>query len=181
MPGPLPDPRSRRRNAPTIPTTNLPADGRTGPVPRPPSSYKLGPAGRAWWKWAWKLPQAAGWSKGDLYAVARRGQLEDEMAALAKVDGGGIAELLHVADAKEFEDQFGWLLRSLKSSAAGSTNLMREMRELDDRLGLTPKGMATLRWTIVAPKEEQVQPPKRPAAKKARHLRAVDPTLIGAG
>jgi hypothetical protein len=27
----------------------------------------------------------------------------------------------------------------------------REMRELDDRLGLTPKGMAALRWRIVEP------------------------------
>lgn len=31
----------------------------------------------------------------------------------------------------------------------GQLQLMREMREIDDRLGLTPKGMAALRWVIV--------------------------------
>lgn len=29
--------------------------------------------------------------------------------------------------------------------------LLREARELEDRLGLTPKGLAALRWTIIAP------------------------------
>jgi len=27
--------------------------------------------------------------------------------------------------------------------------VIREMREMDDRLGLTPKGLAALRWKIV--------------------------------
>jgi hypothetical protein len=76
MPGPLPDPASRRRNAPTIPTTRLAASGRSDPAPACP--YDLGEAGSAWWAWAWALPQALAWSVGDLYAVARRARLEDE-------------------------------------------------------------------------------------------------------
>jgi hypothetical protein len=35
--GPLPDPNAIRRNKPTIPTTDLPADGRQGPAPEPPA------------------------------------------------------------------------------------------------------------------------------------------------
>ena len=38
----------------------------------------------------------------------------------------------------------------LASLATGRLGIMREMRELDDRLGLTPKAMAQLRWTVVA-------------------------------
>ena len=78
--GPLPKPGARRRNAPTIPTTSLKADGRG--VPAPDSPYALGEAGAAWWEWAWALPQACAWDDGALYAVARRAQLEDDMVAL---------------------------------------------------------------------------------------------------
>lgn len=127
MSGPLPDPRKRRRNAPTIPTTNLPLNGRKGPVPGLPSWASLGKAGSAWWKWAWATPQAAAWGVGvgQESIVARRASLED---LLAGADDGHL-------------------------------QLMREMRELDDRLGLTPKGMAALRWVVVddTPKETPAQ------------------------
>lgn len=52
--------------------------------------------------------------------------------------------------------------------------VMKEMRELDDRYGLTPKGLAALRWKIVddAP-AEQTKPSGRP------RLVAVDNTATG--
>jgi hypothetical protein len=103
MPGPLPKTNARRRNAPTIPTTDLPAAGWKGPMPAVPAGYELGESGSAWWAWAWRTPQAAAWSPGDLY---------------------------------------------------GELQVAREARELDDRLGLTPKGLAALRWKIVAPISE---------------------------
>ncbi|MDH4158666.1 MAG: hypothetical protein OEV62_00230 [Actinomycetota bacterium] len=106
-----------RRNAPTIPTTHLPATGRPGPAPKPPAWVKIGPKGRAWWRWAWATPQAAAWSDGDLAFIAGRAQLEDEIATA---------------------EEPGMLLRFRKS-----------MMEADDRLGLTPKGLAALRWKIV--------------------------------
>lgn len=120
MPGPLPNPNRRRRNAPTIPTTVLPAEGREGPAPKIPPFVRLGKTGRAWWRWAWATPQAAAWAAGHEGVVARRAMLED-MAA----------------------DE-------------PSMTLLREMRELDDRLGLTPKAMAALRWTIGEPTLEGV-------------------------
>lgn len=118
---PLPKPPDRRRRhaAPTIPTTYLPASGRHTPAPRLPRWMKLGPTGRAWWRWAWKLPQACGWDVGAVPVVARRAQMEDLWAA---------------------EPSVSW---------------SREMRELEDRLGLTPKGRALLRWEIV---DDQYQP-----------------------
>ena len=93
MPGPLPDPNARRRNAPTIPTTNLPASGRHGPVPKVPKWVELGAAGKGWWAWAWKTPQAAGWSDGNIPMVAQRASLEDDLASLAEVEGLDFADV----------------------------------------------------------------------------------------
>lgn len=141
MPGPLPTPNPRRRNAPTIPTTSLPAGGRQGDPPESP--LPLEARGLAWWDWAWSTPQAAAWDAGALYVIARRASLEDD---------GGLAP----------------------------ASRLREMRELDDRLGLTPKGMAALRWRIVDDGTPDAKPAaaKRPAAARG-HLRAVDPDLAG--
>ena len=118
--GPLPNPQRRRRNAPTIPTTNLPASGRPGPVPRPPKWLTLGDAGKAWWRWAWKTPQAAAWAAGHEVTVARRAQLEDD------------------------------LVLCRESGEVAPSTLLQRMLDIDDRLGLTPKAMAQLRWQIVA-------------------------------
>jgi hypothetical protein len=78
MPGPMPNPTRRRQNQPTIAMTCLPAEGRKGPLPRPPRWITLNAAGNQWWRWAWKTPQAAAWeSKGMEVFVARRAKLED--------------------------------------------------------------------------------------------------------
>lgn len=139
MAGPLPDPNARRRNAPTIPTTELPAGGREGPAPECP--YKLLKRGKAWWAFAWSSPQAAAWDDGSLYTIARRAMLED----LVPVKGD-----VPVA-------------------------LLREMREIDDRLGLSPKGMAAMRWKIVVKPEEAPSKEAPQASASVRRLRAVDP------
>lgn len=147
MPGPLPDPKRRRRNAPTIPTTALPATGRTGRVPKVPVWVELGDAGLAWWAWAWKTPQAAGWAPGHEALVARRASLEDDLAAIAQVEGIDWEELEAAA---ESAGKFRLVVRRLAALVAGRLAICREMREIEDRLGLTPKGMAALRWEIVA-------------------------------
>lgn len=154
MPGPLPDPNHRHRNAPTIPTTNLPASGRKGAAPRPPKGYELGERGRAWWGWAWKLPQACGWSAGDRYVVARRAALEDSVAALQQVDDFDLGEVLGLAD-EESARRVKAVIGHLRGLATNRIALEREMREIDDRLGLTPKGLAALRWKIVPDVDEQ--------------------------
>ena len=128
--GPLPSPNARRTNAPTIPTTNLPASGRKGRAPALPSWVKLGAAGKAFWAWAWKTPQACAWGVGvgQEPVVARRAALEDILAR----------------------------------SEDAPLPLMKEMRELDDRLGLTPKGLEALRWKIVADPEPEAAAPSAP-------------------
>ena len=148
MPGPLPNPQRRRRNAPTVPTTDLPASGRKGRPPNPPAAYELRTAGLAWWRWAWGLPQAAAWDRGSLYTIARRAQLEDDLAAMELNDHLGLDDLLAGAEPEAIK-RVEWALETLKRAAAGKLAVEKEMRELDGRLGLNPEALAKLRWTIV--------------------------------
>jgi hypothetical protein len=182
--GPLPTANPRRRNAPTIPTTNLPAGGYTGEIPDCP--YDLAAAGTAWWEWAWRTPQASAWDPGSLYALARRAQLEDDVAALGFTDEFDLTDLLAGADI-EAVHRVEFALATLKRSATGKLAIEKEMSALDDKFGLTAKGLAALRWTIVpdvgqaiaptAPTAPTAPPPSRPPASRG-HLRAVDPALV---
>lgn len=162
--GPLPDPNARRRNKPTIPTTNLPASGRKGPAPRVPKSFELRKAGKEWWSWAWHTPQAAAWDDGVVYAVARRAQLEDDLIALAgspAEDAASISEMLGIEEDKRVRE-LSSIFASVRRVAGGEMSVMKEMRELDDRLGLTPKALAQLRWSIVD--DGVAEPDEKPAA-----------------
>lgn len=161
--GPLPSEKKRRRNNDTIPTTELPASGRKGRPPAVPSGYNLRKVGANWWKWAWGTPQAAAWDKGALYVIARRASLEDDLA-----------DLDHAIEVKELTEMFGcdenkqireleFLIGRLGATAGGRNAVMREMRELDKVLGLTPKGLADLRWRIV-----EAEGPPAPTTRRAK-------------
>lgn len=171
--GPLPDPNAVRRNKPTIPTTALPAGGFQGGAPELPSWLELGAAGRAWWAWAWTTPQAAGWGGGHEVMIARRASLEDDLAAIAKIDSLDAFDMLDVledSDRRTFRD----LVQRLASLATGRLAICREIRELEDRLGLTPKGLANLRWSIVddGAAKPGASPPQQTGRRAA--LRVVD-------
>ena len=83
----------------------------------------------AWWKWAWFTPQAAAWSTGDLVAVAHRAVVEDVLADLVRI-----------------EDADG---EAVVAAGRAKLSAIREASSLDDKLGLSPKAMAQLRWKIV--------------------------------
>lgn len=169
MPGPAPNPNRRRRNAPTIQTTNLPAEGRSDPIPDVPGAYRLGKPGHEWWNWAWRLPQASKWDEGSRYAVARRAQLEDQLAALDFTDHLDMSDLL--SDDREARARVEHALATLKRAAGGSVGLMKEMRELDKRLGLDPRALIEMRWEI-AEGDDESAPRREPAS--VRRLRAVE-------
>jgi hypothetical protein len=171
--GPLPSGDARRSNAPAIASTVLPRAGRTARAPTVPKPYRLGKAGAAWWRWAWKLPQATQWDSGTLYFVVRRAQLEDDLAAREIASGVDLDELLAGAD-REAIRAIGDAFAALHRIAAGSTALMREARELDNRLGLNPKAMAELRWSVAAveaaPAAAGRAPPRLPRRGGDRRL-----------
>lgn len=122
-----------------------------GPTPRVPKGVTFGEAGRAWWKWAWSTPQAAAWDPGVIYVLCRRAALEDDLATTAQVESLDFLDVLEEERAAQVRLTIG----RLASLATGRIAIMREMRELDDRLGLTPKALAQLRWTIVESSERQ--------------------------
>lgn len=170
MPGPLPDPNARRRNK-RKPGTPLPLDGPMGPAPKCP--YDLGKPGKKWWKWAWKLPQATAWDDGTLYFAARRAQLEDDLAALDFTDYTDLVDLLAGAD-DEAISRVEWALGTLKKAAGGKRAIEKEMREMDNKLGLNPKAFADLRWVLEVPDDEPKTGKSSGAGASVTRLRAVD-------
>lgn len=178
-PGPLPAANARRTNTASIPTTRLPAGGRKGRPPNPPEGYNFAEAARNWWKWAWGTPQACAWDAGARYAVARRAQLEDSLAALDRFDPGALegffADFRVGSDLGDALGELGEIIGRLQSLAGGRLAVSREMRELDKRLGLDPKALAELRWVIVADETPAAKPkPSAPTGgANERLLRAV--------
>ena len=71
--------------------------------------------------------------------VGHRAQLEDDLTAKQRLDLSGLALDAEVKEA----------IRDLAGLASGRLQILRECRELDGRLGLTPRGLADLRWKIV--------------------------------
>lgn len=102
--------------------------------------------------------------------VARRASLEDDLGTL---------EFVHNLDMldDEFQSEKAKALRDaiqrLAAMATGRLAVMREMRELDDRLGLSPKGLAALRWVIVGdePAPVSTASPDEVAARRSRRDR----------
>ena len=157
-PLPKPDDQRARRNIPTIPTTNLPASGREGASPEPPAWIDLGPAGSAWWEWAWHTPQAAAWHDGYMPMIAHRASLEDDLRIQSNVD---VVDFFDALNLKDDEDAaFKRLIGRLCAMATDRIKLLKETRELDNILGLSPKGMAALHWKVVADKPTAVAPIK---------------------
>lgn len=112
-------------------------------MPDPPC--ELGVEGRRWWNWAWKTPQSFGWSAGDDYTLARRAAMEDPKTVLSRTGEPVVVE--------------------------GGTST--EKLALDDRLGLTPRGLAQLHWQIVAVADPaRVAEPAAPGVSSLEERRA---------
>lgn len=108
----------------------------------PKCPYELGPAGTAWWKWAWKTQQSEKWDTGAHYTVARRALLEDDRRAAVLADDEGLLEALLEGAEPDAIRTVKYALTRLASSASGAAALSREMRELETQLGLGPKATA---------------------------------------
>lgn len=162
MPGPAPKPAGtrQRRNAPMANTLKLPAEGRTGAAPEWPAGLEPSTRARIVWEGLWSTPQAVAWERlGWTRVVARYAQMVADSER----------------DLDDIEDQkvYASLLRTQAA-------LMPELRQLEDRLGLTPMSMLRLRWEVV---EDEVAARREagPAAKKttaARRAKKADPRAV---
>lgn len=126
-------------------TVTLPPAGRTGRPPKCP--LDLAQPGTAWWRWAWRTPQATRWDKGALFAVARRAELEDVVAAMGFEGTLNLGDVLAGAEPQAIARVHD-ALELLRREATGALSVKREMRALDKALGLNPEGMAALGWVI---------------------------------
>lgn len=99
--------------------------------------------------------------------------LEDDLAALDDVEG---LDLIVVADATNMAGAKA-AVRAVAALATGRLHVMKHMSDLDDRLGLSPKAMAALRWKIVEDPAESDQESKTERSN-VRRLRAVDPGAV---
>lgn len=182
MSGPLAKPRDRvrRRNPPKIPTRSLPAAGFAGPYPRfPRGARPLGTAGKAWWHWAWRTPEAAAWDPGTERAVARRASLEDDDAALLAIEGLDVSvalDLLGDDEAAKAVRELEWVARRLASLVGGRLAIATKMLDLDRQLGLTTRSFHDLHFEIVGEREEPVAAQREAGDQPSgpRRLRAVD-------
>jgi len=69
--------------------------------------------------------------------------------------------------------RWAWLHADLVLGKGASNTLSAEMRQIEDRHGLSPKAMLQLRWRI-GPAEEARPKAKKPAATRRARLRVVD-------
>lgn len=165
--GPLPDPHAQRRNAATIPVTSLPAAGRDGDIPDPPSWCSLGQHGRDWWVWAWVTPESAGWSSSLIDVVAQRASLVDDLNALERVENLDALDAGDLLAAEDLAD-VRCLLGRLAALATGRLAVLKVMAMLDVQLGFGAKNLAALRWTIQGKAEPAQTGSATPPSSKRR-------------
>jgi len=100
MPGPLPTGNAQRRNAPTIPTTDVPLAGYVGDVPEP--TVELGETARRFYDRAWRSSAAAAWLADEADAVAEWAGLKAIVAA--ELSAGAAPQSALLAQIKARED-----------------------------------------------------------------------------
>lgn len=163
MPGPAPKPASqrRRRNKPAVAAKLSPAPrGRRAPTL--PGADGLLAETRAWWRMVWKSPMAAHWIEADRPAVVRLAHLQDLVARelLGWTDRAKVGGLR-----PDDED----IVRVELAGSMVSVALLAEMRQIEDRLGLTPMARKRLQWEMddEAPAAAKA-PADEVAARRAR-------------
>lgn len=154
MPGPPPKHPSkrRRRNTEGSSTRTLidttPARTRTPTLPAASSMLK---STRAWWKTVWASPMAAVWTDADVPALVRLAQLHDltqrqfdivRDGPLAQITSERITRALP-GDELEESIEVKIIFRSPVNAAQ-----LGEMRQLEDRLGLSPLSRRRLQWEL---------------------------------
>lgn len=129
--GPLPTGQARRRNAPTIPTDTLNADGYDGEVPEPVTP--LTECERTLYNWAWSTPAACGWHWSDAEIVADWARLK---ALAARYLAGEVEKVV----------------KDAVVPAELPAAILTQITNREDRLYLSPMARKRGRTTIVADK-----------------------------
>jgi hypothetical protein len=143
MPGPVPKNRAqrRRRNAES-PGQMLPSGGKRGRPPKPHTSVQWGEHARAYWTAIWTSPMAVTFTKTDEFALTRLCSLVDRR------------ERVETGDHEVFEatavDGMVTVVRGFDGDA--------EIRQLEDRYGLSAMSRRRLQWEITSPEGAEDDP-----------------------
>jgi hypothetical protein len=76
--------------------------------------------------------------------------------------------------------RWAWLHADLVLGKGAAASLSAEMRQIEDRHGLSPKAMLQLRWRMASDEVAEARAEKTAPARRAR-LKAVDPKAAGGG
>lgn len=167
MPGPAPKPASQRRRRNKAPVAaKLTAAPRRRTAPKLPGGDNLLAETRAWWRMVWKSPMAAHWIEADRPAVVRLAHLQDLVGReiLGWTDRGRVGDLRPDPDRDD-------IVRVELAGAMVSVALLAEMRQIEDRLGLTPMARKRLQWEIEEPEAPAAAPADEVAARRERFAR----------
>lgn len=167
MPGPPPKPadeRARRNKTPVA--MKLPSKGRTGRPPAWPVGFGHSKAHDVIWASLWKTPQAVAWERLGWNRVVAR-YVDCLVSAERDLDD--------ISDPKLYV-----------AMLSAQTKLLPELRQLEDRLGLTPLSMLRLQWVIAADEVKQKREShdaRQPKGARGRYqgLRSVGGTDAVAG
>lgn len=169
MPGPPPKHSSvrRRRNlAPGAVELPGPAPREPGKRPTLPGSKDMLASTRAWWRTVWDSPMAVVWLDADLPALVRLAQLHDLTSRQFTIVREGPTPVLRDLNERVVAVTF---------ESPVTAALLAEMRQIEDRLGLSPLSRRRLQWEVahaqealdaVAPKRDEVADAR--AARLAR-------------
>lgn len=155
-PSPKPPGARRRRNAGQSQWQQLPAEGRSGPIPEPRTDRELGEIASQYWETLWTSPMAVTFTDADIQSLTRLAVLVDDRARSESADG-----LIEIV-----ESNFGSEVEVVVGKFAGDA----EIRQLEDRYGVSPLARRRLQWEI---RQGEAGEPAR-AKPMARTLRAVD-------
>lgn len=150
MPGPPPKhPSQRRRRNIEGSSSRTLADTST-PRSRPPTlpgSKGLLPETRKWWKTAWASPMAEVWTDADVPALVRLALLHDLTARQFAIVRDGPIPHIKSEIIEEAESGNALMVNVVFRSPVSAAHL-GEMRQLEDRLGLSPLSRRRLQWEI---------------------------------
>jgi hypothetical protein len=149
-PAPKPGDQRRRRN-PTLPMLQLPAEGRKGATPK------------------WPLPEQT--ELATEYLVKLRGREKEIWKRVWRTPAAAAWERLGWYDVVA---RYVRLLVHAESSTR--SEVLSEVRQLEDRLGLTPLAMMRLRWEVAA---DEVAERRAVRAAPSSRPRIVDPSAVG--
>lgn len=116
---------------------------------------------RAWWERVWASPMAGQWIDSDIPSVVRLALLHDLVERQFLVVADGPIPHLRMSDLPE------GTVRVVFESPVQSS-LLSEMRQLEDRLGLSPMARRRLQWELPEDGAVQVSAGDELAARRKR-------------